>query len=239
MKELFYLNYQADIPSLKLMSIESLEPKVDLIYSLGYAYNPYDTIFHNFYINDTITSMDLKTLSYADIREKYNDRRNAFESANGSHIRTKEQVKEFIQKENTLSNSNLTLFIESSAGDIGLYSLLIAVISYLFISINLIIYFAVFMALLATLFTSFYVLRNLGLSFKEHQQASLSDWKQKKNFFFMICLISYLALLYFLYVLFSNIWLPFILVFIIYKLIGRYTHKRLSKGYWLFSSYNL
>ena len=112
-------------PRIKAMSSEELDEKIDLIYSLGYVYNPYSKEFYNHYINKGLKAIVTYNLDLDRITNLHNSLEEEFLTTN-KHLRTFDEISNSIYRNDEVSG--VQLFMESMSGITGVVFLLLSVI---------------------------------------------------------------------------------------------------------------
>lgn len=112
-------------PRIKQVPSEELNEKIDLIYSLGYVYNPYDQEFFNPFINKGLKAVITYNLDLERIENLHNNLEKEFLAKN-QKLRTFHEISDSIYRND--KRSMLGLFLESMAGIIGVLFFLLSIV---------------------------------------------------------------------------------------------------------------
>jgi hypothetical protein len=113
MKALARLRIEDADPKIKLVPSDEINEKIDLIYSLGYVYNPYDQEFYNPFINKGIKAIATYNLNLDAIEKLHKFLQKYFLTQN-EKFRTFDEIEDSIY--NRDKTSTIKLFFESMAG---------------------------------------------------------------------------------------------------------------------------
>src|SRR5690554_3283984 len=124
MKEIAKARITEADPRIKKISSEEINSKIDLIYSLGYIYNPYDREFYNPFIHMGLKGIIVYNLTPERIVEVHRKLEAEFLAKNQRH-RTLGEISEHL---NVGRFSPFRLVIESLTGLIGILCLGLAIL---------------------------------------------------------------------------------------------------------------
>ena len=182
MKELAQLRIKDADPRIKQVPSEELDEKIDLIYSLGYVYNPYDQEFYNPFIHKGLKAAITYNLNLDRIENLHNNLEKEFLAKN-QRIRTFDEISHSIYGNDKVSR--LGLFLESMSGIIGVVFLLLSGV--LHITDN--IHFALGSLIISFVFVNFYLIQNLLLGINEGDWQLSPFWRKISNIFFNLITI--------------------------------------------------
>lgn len=225
MKELTkYFIKDAD-SRIKMVSSEELDEKIDLIYSLGYVYNPYTKNFYNPFIDKGLNAMVTYNLNLDRIKNLHNILEQEFFKQN-ERIRTFDEIKKSIYDSRKFTT--IRFLLHSGAGIIGLLFLLLTIIFHITNNLN----FALGGLIVSFIFINLYQIENLLYEMYWSDAALAVFWKKSKNFFFVISLLLYPYLYYLLYSYLESYFIPVIIIISMKYLVKKYVTKNLSLQFW-------
>lgn len=209
---------------MKTIPETDLDERLDLLYSLGYVYDPFEPFFYNPFIDKRLKPIMALMLDLKDIEKLHRIWLVEFTEKNGG-LRKADEISSEIFKVNL--NSRIRSSLIEMSGIIGIVLAMVAFVlsfteSYIFSLIATVMTFS---------FLGYYVSYNMMFE-KKYGQSQLSQfWKKYQTFVLVLSVLTYPYLYYLLY-LKTNYWLPVIILFALRFLIEKYMTKNLSKEYW-------
>ena len=134
MKSLAQLKIRDVDTKINQMSTEELELKIDLFYSLGYVYNPYDQEFCNPFINKTIKAIAVYKLDLERIENLHKKLEKEYLDVNHSE-KTLNEISNLIYGDDKFSM--IGAFLEDISGILGVVILFFSVLINVFGSLEL------------------------------------------------------------------------------------------------------
>lgn len=231
MKELAILSITEVDERIKQVPSEILEERINLIYSLGYVYNPYSQEFYNPFINKGLKAIVTYNLNEERIVRLHN-------LLEKEYIEQNKGLKSYKVIENTImGNFKLSLsfsFFESIFGILGLLFSILAIIFHLTDSPNL----ALGIMSIAFFMVNYYVAQNLRLyKYEGDSQLSLI-WRKYHSIFRLVSLFQYPYFYFLIYLVLENYWLPLPIILFIVYLLRKFVKIKLIKSYWRFTGVN-
>lgn len=225
MKSLTQLRIEDADPRLASISREERNAKIDLLYSLGYVYDPYAEIFFNPFIDQGLKAMVIYDWDQQTIEKFHDAFVEKFKTKN--QIITVEEISRKIYGNNKVSR--LGSFLEVAAGMIGISFLAIAIIVHLLIdSVSL----TLAAATVSFIFLIFYVAQNLLFGMNEGRALRSRFWYKYQNGLIGLSIAVYPYLYYLLYRYTNNYWVPIIILLAIRYSIRKHVKRILSKQFW-------
>jgi hypothetical protein len=228
MKELAHLRIIDADPRIKDVPSEDLYEKIDLIYSLGYVYNPYEQGFYNPFIKKGLKAIVTYNLNLNRIE-------NLHENLEREYFEKNEKVKTFDEISNSIYGNDkvsiIGLFFESMSGIFGVIFLILSTIILFTSNVK----FAACCLITSFICINFYLVQNLLIEKNENEwkEMNLSPiWLNYKNFFLVIFVLVYPYLYYQLFIIQNNYWLPVFIIFSLKWSINKIVEKKLSRQFW-------
>jgi hypothetical protein len=231
MKALAQLRIKDADPRIKQVPSEELDEKIDLIYSLGYVYNPYDQEFYNPFINKGLKAIVTYNLNLDRIENLHKNLEKEFLGQN-LRVKTFDEISDSIYGNDKVSR--IGIFLESMAGIIGVFFLLLSIILHISNNIN----FALGCLIASFIFINFYLIQNLLFGINEGEWQLSPFWIKYKNFFSILSLLQYPYIYYLLLVVLDSYWLPILIIFPIKWLVKRFVTRKLSRKFWQMTGIN-
>lgn len=226
MKELARLKiWDADKRILEVPRDEVYE-KIDLIYSLGYVYNPYLKEFKNPFIESGLKAIAVYNLTIEGIKKLHHHLEEEYLTEK-KRYRSLEAIEKSIYSDNT--SSLFKLYLQMYSGIVGIILLLLAIIFHVLYNIEV----ANILLILSFILVNYFVVYNLLLSQNEDE---VSPFWHSFNFISLMlnfALYPYLYLLLFLII--ESYWIPIVLIVSMRYLIIKYATRSLAKSYWQFT----
>ena len=214
------------------MPFDELNDKIDLIYSLGYVYNPYVREFFNPFINQGLKAMVVYNLDLKRIKNLHEGLEVEYIEKN-KKIRTAHEIESSIfQNEKSWG---LELFISSISGILSLLFFLTTIVAHIMGAIE----FATISLSLSFILINSYLIYNLLVEQNEDEFLLSSFWLKSKKLFIVFSLLLYPYLYYLLYLTTNSFWIPVLIIFPLQFLIRRYIVKKLGNKYWQSLIYDL
>lgn len=228
MKELAHLRIIDADPRIKDVPSEDLYEKIDLIYSLGYVYNPYEKGFYNPFIKKGLKAIVTYNLNLDRIE-------NLHENLEKEYFEKNERMKTFDEISNSIYGndkvSRIGMFFESMSGIFGVMFLILSTIILFTTNIK----FASFCLIASFICINFYLVQNLLIEKNENEwkEMKLSPiWLNYKNFFLIIFVLVFPYLYYQLFMVLNNYWVPIIIIFSLKWIINKIVENKLSRQFW-------
>jgi hypothetical protein len=225
MKELAKLRIREVDQRINEMPFDELDEKIDLIYSLGYIYNPYIKEFFNPFINQGLKALVVYNLDLERIKNLHEGLEEDFLEANNK-IRNIDEIKSSIYKNDT--GSGLFLFLASESVIFSILSFIVTIIAHIFGGIKI----ATITIVLSFILINCYLVYNLLFAKNENEDLLSPLWLKYKNILLVFSLVLYPYSYYLLYMTFDSLLIPALIIFPIRFLIQKYMTKKLSIRYW-------
>ena len=225
MKELAKLKIREVDQRINQMPFDELDEKIDLIYSLGYVYNPYIKEFFNPFINQGLKALVVYNLDLKRIQNLHEGLEEDFIKAN-KKIRSIDEIESSIYKND--NGSGLFMFLASESVIFSILLFLVAIIAHIFGAIKI----ASTAIALSFVLTNCYLVYNLLFAKNEDEYSLSPIWLKYKNILLVFSLVLYPYSYYLLYLSFDNFFIPAFIIFPLRFLIQKYMIKKLSNRYW-------
>lgn len=225
MKELAKLRIREVDQRINQMPFDELDEKIDLIYSLGYVYNPYIKEFYNPFINQGLKALVVYNLDLKRIKNLHEGLEEDFLEANNK-IRNIDEIESSISKNDT--GSALFLFLASESVIFSILLFIVAIIAHIFGGIII----AAITIALSFVLINCYLVYNLLFAKNENEDLLSPLWLKYKNILLVFSLLLYPYSYYLLYMSFDNLLIPAFIIFPIRFLVQKYMTKKLSIRYW-------
>jgi hypothetical protein len=225
MKWLAIERLEATMPRFLNLSSDELEARIDLLYSLGYVYDPYLKIFFNPFISQVLKAQYVYLNSQASIEKFHNLVEKDFLKKNQEYVRLDKIAKSFHLNHKI---ELIVLFSESFSGLIGGLLFLISVVTLIAVGATP----ALWTGIGAFIAINFYVLRNAlyGLILGDFLLSNL--WKRFSMAFFIMIACLYPYLYYVMTLKFGNYLIPLVVILGLAYISRRLVLKTLSHDYW-------
>lgn len=225
MKSLAQLRIEDADSRLASIPAEERDAKIDLLYSLGYVYDPYAQTFFNPFIDQGLKAMVIYDWDQQTIEKFHNAFVEKFKTKN--QIISLEEISRRIYGNNKVSSFGW--FLEVAAGMIGISFLAIAITVHVLIdSVSL----TLAAATVSFIFLIFYVTQNLLFGRNEGRALRSQFWYKYQNGLIGLSIVIYPYLYYLLYRDTNNYWVPIIILLSLRYSIRRYAKRMLSKQFW-------
>lgn len=225
MKELAKLRIREVDQKINQMPIDELDRKVDLLYSLGYLYNPYTKEFFNPFINQGLKAIVVYNLDFKRIQNLHDGLEEDFLEKNNK-IRNIDEIESDIY--NNDSSSGLFLFLSSSSVIFSILLIIVSIVAHILGEIKI----AAITITLSFVLINCYLAYNLLFAKNEDEYLLSPFWLKYKNILFVFSLVLYPYTYYLLYMLLNSILIPFFIIFPIRFLIKKYMTRKLSTRFW-------
>jgi hypothetical protein len=226
MKELAKLRIREVDQRINQMPFDELEEKIDLIYSLGYVYNPYIKEFLNPFINQGLKALVVYNLDLKRIQDLHEGLVEEFVEKNNK-IRSVDEIEMSIYKNDT--GSGLFIFLASESVIFSVVLFIIAIITHFFSGIII----AAITTSLSFVLINCYLVYNVLFAKNENEYLLSPLWLKYKNIIIIFSLMLYPYLYFLLYTSFDSFIIPIVIILPIRYLVKKYITKELSKRYWL------
>lgn len=225
MKDLAKMRISDADSRIEQLPSDEIDEKIDLIYSLGYVYNPYDKEFFNPFINKGLKAIAVYKLDVEGIEKLHKNLEDGYLNKNQNH-RSFEEIENSIYKNDKVSR--LGMFFDSMSGIFGLILLILTVIYHIVGKIEI----AIGLMLGTFILINYYLVYNLLYAQNEDEWQLSPFWLKYQIFFLILSLALYPYLYYLLFLATDSYWLPIIIILPIRHLIKKYVIKKHSKKYW-------
>lgn len=226
MKELARLRITEVDQRIRDISNDELDEKIDLIYSLGYVYNPYAKQFYNPFIEQGLKALVVYNLDCTRIINLHQSLEEEFIEKNKG-IRSIKEIDDKLLK--NYSISGIFLFLSSESSIFSVVCFFLTLLAHFFQAIEV----AIIFSLLSFGLINSFVFFNLLYSKYELEWSLSIMWKKYKNLWTVFSLAMYPYSYYLLYLTLDNLWGPLIILFTITYVIRKYLIKNLEKRYWV------
>jgi len=226
MKELAKLRIREVDQRINQMPFDELDEKIDLIYSLGYLYNPYIKEFFNPFINQGLKALIVFNLDLKRIQNLHEGLEEEFLEKNNK-IRSVNEIKRSIY--NNDNGSGLFIFVTSESLIFSIVLFIIAIIAHFLGGIKI----AAITIALSFVLINCYLTYNLLFSKNEDEDLLSPLWLKYKNILLIFSLALYPYLYFLLYTSFDSFLIPIFIILPLRYLVKKYITKELSKRYWL------
>ena len=225
MKEIAKMRIREVDQKINQMPLDELDEKIDLIYSLGYVYNPYIKEFFNPFINQGLKALVVYNLDLKKIKNLHEGLEEDFLEANNK-MRNIDEIESSIYKNDT--GSGLFLFLASGSVILSILLFIVTIITHIFGGIKI----AAITIALSFVLINCYLVYNLLFSKNEDEDLLSPIWLKYKNILLVFSLVLYPYSYYLLYMTFDSLLIPAFIIFPIRFLIQKYMIKKLSIRYW-------
>ena len=225
MKELAKLKIREVDQRINQMPFDELDEKIDLIYSLGYVYNPYVKEFFNPFINQGLKALIVYNLDLKRIQNLHEGLEKDFIKAN-KKIRNIDEIESSFYKKDT--GSGLFMFLSSESVIFSTLLIIVAIIAHIFGAIKI----AAIAITLSFVLINCYLVYNLLFAKNEDEYLLSPIWLKYKNIFLSFSLVLYPYSYYLLYLSFDSFFIPAFIIFPLRFLSQKYMTKKLSNRYW-------
>jgi hypothetical protein len=225
MKELAKMRIREVDQKINQMPLDELGEKIDLIYSLGYLYNPYIKEFFNPFINQGLKALVVYNLDLKRIKNLHEGLEEDFLEANNK-IRNIDEIESSVYKNDT--GSGLFLFLASESVILSILLFFVAIIAHIFGGIII----AAITIGLSFVLINCYLVYNLLFSKNEDEHLLSPIWLKYKNILLFFSIVLYPYSYYLLYMTFDSLLIPAFIIFPIRFIIQKYMTKKLSVRYW-------
>ena len=229
MKEIALLRIRDVDPRIKAMSTIELDEKINLIYSLGYVYDPYNHEFHNPFINKNLKAIVTYNLDLDRIENLHNVLQKEFLDLN-QHLRKFDEISLSIYGDET----KFKIIDQSMFGIYGVIFFLLSIVLYFTGNIN----FSLGSLVTSFILVNYYFIQNLLVQVNEGELSLSPFWVKFKSFFSILSLLLYPCLYFLLFMVFHSYWLPILIGFSMRYLIKKNVIRNLSKKYWQWNGIN-
>jgi len=225
MKELAKLRITEVDQRIKQMPSNEIDEKIDLLYSLGYIYNPYIKEFFNPFINKGLKALVIYNLDLKRIQNVHKGLMEDFLEKNNK-IRNIDEIESDIYKNDT--GSGLFMFLASESVVFSILLFIAAIIAHFMGGIEI----STVIITLSFALTNCYVVYNSLFAKNEDEDLLSPIWLKYKNWILIFSLVLYPYSYYLLYMSFDSILIPAFIIVPIRFIIKKYITKKLSIEYW-------
>jgi hypothetical protein len=225
MKELARFNIEKADSRFKKLLHNDIEEKIDLIYMLGYAYNPYKHTFLNPFIDKEFKADLIYDMSLDYIKKNHKE-------SQLKYLLKNLRIKSFDKTMDSIySNGPSTMFLntESLGGIIGVILLILSIILHFCSNI----FFALGSLILSFIFVNLYLKYNTLYSKEINDELLLSPfWRRFKKNFLLLRIPLFIYLYYILFIVLDSYWIPGLIIYSMNYFAEKFVIRHLSLSYW-------